>query len=54
MKLKPNVSYNCNCRKLENIDDNIPNINLSLPQKKTTQIITFYSKNKKDKNKKLF
>lgn len=56
MKLSPNVSYNCNCSKLkDDITNDIPNIILNSPKKRSTQIITFYkSKNKKEKNKTLF
>lgn len=57
MKIKPNVSYNCNCKKLEEISDNeIKNdFQIKTPNKKTSQVITFYkSKNKKEKNKTLF
>ena len=57
MKLNPNVSYNCNCKKLEQISDNDikNNIQIKKTNKKNSQIITFYkNKNKEEKNKTLF
>lgn len=55
MKLRPKVSYNCNCEKLkDDIDNNIPNIILSSPKHKSTKIITLYKRKENKKTKTLF
>lgn len=54
MKITPNVSYNCNCHKLKEINSEEikNNIHINQPNKKNTQIITFYKR--KNNKKTLF
>lgn len=56
MKITPNIDYNCNCKKLKNIDnEELPSISIKKPKKDSTQIISLYNRKKeKKKNNTLF